>query len=143
MNVISQAALSRYDHRPHYRKFTDRFELLHGLELSGASAWHATERAARAGRCEYEQNRKQIQQTEIGHVDEPCIKREGEQAVSPTNNAAENALREPVVLRKIIGTLRDDQGMFVHETIMFCWRHGASRDAIPTKNFSESSTVMK
>jgi len=26
------------------------FEQLHGLELSGASAWHATERAARAGR---------------------------------------------------------------------------------------------
>ncbi len=27
----------------------------------------------------------------------------GEPAVSPTNNAAENALREPVILRKIIG----------------------------------------
>ena len=43
---------------------------------------------------------------------------EGEPAVSPTNNAAENALREPVVLRKIIGTLRNDRGMFVHETIV-------------------------
>jgi hypothetical protein len=42
----------------------------------------------------------------------------GEPAVSPTNNAAENALREPVVLRKIIGTLRNDRGMFVHETIL-------------------------
>ncbi|PAU78618.1 IS66 family transposase, partial [Halorubrum salipaludis] len=39
-------------------------------------------------------------------------------AVSPTNNAAENALREPVVLRKIIGTLRNDRGMFVHETVL-------------------------
>jgi len=39
----------------------------------------------------------------------------GEPAVSPTNNAAENALREPVVLRKIIGTLRNDRGMFVHD----------------------------
>ncbi|TKX71297.1 IS66 family transposase, partial [Halorubrum sp. GN11_10-6_MGM] len=38
--------------------------------------------------------------------------------VSPTNNAAENALREPVVLRKIIGTLRNDRGMFVHETVL-------------------------
>ena len=36
----------------------------------------------------------------------------GEPAVSPTNNAAEHALREPVVLRKIIGTLRNDRGMF-------------------------------
>jgi hypothetical protein len=42
----------------------------------------------------------------------------GEPAVSPTNNAAENALREPVVLRKIIGTLRNDRGMFVHETLL-------------------------
>src|SRR6056297_3617718 len=263
VNVISQAALSRYDHRLPYRKIADRFEQLHGLELSGASAWHATERAARAGRCEYEQIRRQIQQAEIVHVDETGIKREGEQAwiwtfrtgehtlyavresrgsdvpaevlgedfagtvicdgwtaypaftsnlqrcwahllreaediasdheeaepvhrylkqmfvglqswletdpspreraqmhrscqnglrslversvtdeavatllgkieggidhwltfvgepeVSQTNNAAENALREPVVLRKIIGTLRNDRGMFVHETIL-------------------------
>ena len=42
----------------------------------------------------------------------------GEPAVSPTNNAAENALREPVVLRKIIGTLRNDRSMFVHETLL-------------------------
>ena len=42
----------------------------------------------------------------------------GEPAVSPTNNAAENALREPVVLRKIIGTLRNNRGMFVHETVL-------------------------
>ncbi len=42
----------------------------------------------------------------------------GEPAVSPTNNAAENALREPVVLRKIIGTLRNNRGMFVHKTIL-------------------------
>ncbi len=42
----------------------------------------------------------------------------GEPAVSPTNNTAENALREPVVLRKIIGTLRNDRGMFVHETVL-------------------------
>ena len=73
MNVIAQAALSRYDHRLPYRKIADRFEQLHGLELSGASAWHATERAARAGRCEYEQIRHQIQQADVVHVDETGI----------------------------------------------------------------------
>jgi len=233
------------------------------LEFTGASAWHATERASRAGRCEYERIRRQIQEAEVVHVDETGVKRDGEQAwiwtfrtenhtlyavresrgsdvpeevlgedftgtvvcdgwtaypafsdnlqrcwahilreaedaarkqeegkaiyrslkqlyvalqsrlesdltvreraelqrvaqrelesliersvsdgpvatllgkiegvldhwltfvgepaVSPTNNAAENALREPVVLRKIIGTLRNDRGMFVHETIV-------------------------
>jgi transposase len=263
VNVIAQAALSRYDHRLPYRKVGDRFEQLHGLELSGASAWHATERAARAGRCEFEQIRRQIQTAEVVHIDETGVKRDGEQAwiwtfrtdehtlyavresrghdvpaevlgedfagtvvcdgwtaypafssnlqrcwahilreaeevaadhdeaepiyrylkqmfvglqswletdptdreraqmhrvaqrgletlversdtdgpvatllgkidggidhwltfvgepaVSPTNNAAENALREPVVLRKIIGTLRNDRGMFVHETVL-------------------------
>jgi transposase len=263
VNVIAQAALSRYEHRLPYRKIADRFEQLHGLELSPASAWHATERAARAGRCEYEQLRAQIQQADVVHVDETGIKRDGHQAwiwtfrtaehtlytvresrgsdvpeevlgedfsgtivcdgwtaypafsddlqrcwahilreaedvaddheeaepihryleqmygglqacletdptdreraemhrsaqrsldqlvqrsvtdeavatllgkieggidhwltfvgepaVSPTNNAAENALREPVILRKLIGTLRNDRGMFVHETLL-------------------------
>jgi len=263
VNVIAQSALSRYDYRLPYRKIADRFEQLHGLELSGAAAWHATERAARAGRCEYEQIRRQIQQADVVHIDETGIKRDGEQAwiwtfttenhtlyavresrgsdvpaevlgedfagtvicdgwtaypafsdnlqrcwahilreaedvaekqpegkpiydslkqlyvalqtrlesdltireraelqrvarrelesliersvpdgpvatllgkieggldhwltfvgepaVSPTNNAAENALREPVVLRKLIGTLRNDRGMFVHETVL-------------------------
>jgi transposase len=263
VNVIAQAALSRYDHRLPYRKIADRFEQLHGLEFTGASAWHATERAARAGRYEYERIRQHIQDAEVVHVDETGVKRDGEQAwiwtfrtdnhtlyavresrgsdvpeevlgedfagtvvcdgwtaypafsdnlqrcwahilreaedaaekqeagepiyraliqlyaalkirlenglrvreraelqrvarrelesliersvpdgpvatllgkieggldhwltfvgepaVSPTNNAAESALREPVVLRKIIGTLRNDRGMFVHETIL-------------------------
>ena len=263
VNVIAQAALTRYDYRLPYRKIADRFEQLHGLELSSASAWHATERAARAGRSEYEQIRQQIQDAEVVHVDETGVKRDGEQAwiwtfrtdqhtlyavresrgsdvpaevlgedfagtvvcdgwtaypafssslqrcwahilreaedaaenhedaepiyrklrqmyvglqawletdpstreraqmhrssqaglrsliersvanepvatllgkikgridhwltfmgepeISPTNNAAENALREPVVLRKIIGTLRNDRGMFVHETLL-------------------------
>jgi len=263
VNVIAQATLSGYEHRLPYRKIADRFEQLHGLEFTGASAWHATERASRAGRCEYERIRRQIQEAEVVHVDETGVKRDGEQAwiwtfrtenhtlyavresrgsdvpeevlgedftgtvvcdgwtaypafsdnlqrcwahilreaedaarkqeegkaiyrslkqlyvalqsrlesdltvreraelqrvaqrelesliersvsdgpvatllgkieggldhwltfvgepaVSPTNNAAENALREPVVLRKIIGTLRNDRGMFVHETIV-------------------------
>ena len=263
MNVIAQAALSRYEHRLPYRKIADRFEHLHGLKLSPASAWYATERAARAGRSEYEQIRRQVQDADVVYVDETGVKRDGEQAwlwtfktdehtvyavresrghdvpaevlgedfagtvvcdgwtaypafssnlqrcwahilreakeaaadhdeaepvyrylkqmyvglqswletdpadrerarmhhaaqsglnslversvadgpvatllgkikggidhwltfvgepaVSPTNNAAENALREPVVLQKIIGTLRNDRGMFVHETVL-------------------------
>jgi len=67
----------------------------------------------------------------------------GEPAVSPTNNAAENALREPVVLRKIIGTLRNDRGMFVHETILSLLATWRQQDAIPTKNFAEWSAAMR
>jgi transposase len=263
VNVIAQATLSKYEHRLSHRKNADRFEQLHGLELSGASVWHSTERAARAGRCEYEQIRTQIQTAEVVHVDETGHKLDGEQiwiwtfrtdqhtlyavresrgsdvpeevlgedfdgtvvcdgwtaypafssnlqrcwahilreaedmaddhdqaepiyrilkwmyvglqswletdptkrqrtqmqnsarkaletlvdrsvsdesvatllgkieggldhwlpfvgepAISPTNNAAENALREPVILRKLIGTLRNERGMFVHETVL-------------------------
>ena len=48
--------------------------------------------------------------------------------VEPTNNRAERALREHVVIRKIIGTLRNEKGTTIHETIMSClatWRqHG-------------------
>ena len=263
MNVLAQATLSKYEYRLPHRKIADRFEQLHGLELSPASAWRATERAARAGRCEYDQIRAQIQQADVVHVDEtghkldcdriwiwtfrtdqhtlyavresrgstvpeevlgedfdgiiicdgwtayPAFSRNlqrcwahilreaedvaddynqaepihrtlkqmyvglqswletdpsehqrvqmqnvaqvsletlvdrsvndgpvatllgkieggldywltfvGKPAVSPTNNAAENALREPVILRKLIGTLRNERGMFVHETVL-------------------------
>jgi len=38
--------------------------------------------------------------------------------VEPTNNAAERGLREHVVHRKIIGTLRNEWGTFTHETMM-------------------------
>ena len=37
--------------------------------------------------------------------------------VEPTNNRAERALREHVVQRKIMGTLRNQKGTFIHETI--------------------------
>lgn len=40
--------------------------------------------------------------------------------IEPTNNIAERALREHVVIRKIIGTLRNKKGVFMHETIMTC-----------------------
>lgn len=40
--------------------------------------------------------------------------------VEPTNNRAERALREHVVIRKIIGTLRNDKGTTIHETVMSC-----------------------
>jgi hypothetical protein len=38
--------------------------------------------------------------------------------VEPTNNRAERALREHVVLRKIMGTLRNSKGTSIHERIM-------------------------
>jgi transposase len=38
--------------------------------------------------------------------------------VDPTNNRAERALREHVVQRKIIGTLRNEKGASIHERLM-------------------------
>jgi hypothetical protein len=38
--------------------------------------------------------------------------------VEPTNNRAERALRPHVVLRKILGTLRNGKGTSIHERIM-------------------------
>jgi hypothetical protein len=37
--------------------------------------------------------------------------------VEPTNNRAERALREHVILRKIMGTLRNKKGTQIHEII--------------------------
>jgi hypothetical protein len=80
VNAIAQSALSRYNYGLPYRKISDRFEQLYGLELSGSVAWHATERAARAACCEYEQIRRQIQQADVVHIDETVVIRDGEQA---------------------------------------------------------------
>jgi len=41
--------------------------------------------------------------------------------VEPTNNTAERALREHIVIRKIIGGLRSEIGARVHEVIMSCF----------------------
>jgi len=38
--------------------------------------------------------------------------------VEPTNNRAERALREHVILKKILGTLRNGKGTSIHERIM-------------------------
>jgi len=38
--------------------------------------------------------------------------------VEPTNNRAERAIREHVVQRKIIGTLRNEKGTSIHERLM-------------------------
>ena len=263
VNVLAETALNRFEYRLPYRKIADRFEQLYDLDMSGGSAWHATERVARAGRGEYEQIRTALREADVVHVDETGMNLDGEQAwiwtfrseehtlfavresrgssvprevlgedfagtivcdgwtaypafqddlqrcwahilreakavaddheegqavyqelnrtfeglqtwlatepsegqrarmkdrarerlerivemdteaedvqalqgkieggldhwltfvgepaVAPTNNAAENALREPVVLRKIIGTLRNENGIFVHETLL-------------------------
>ena len=44
-----------------------------------------------------------------------------EHNVEPTNNIAERALREHVVIRKIIGGLRSREGGRVHEVVMSCF----------------------
>ncbi|MFB6148447.1 MAG: IS66 family transposase, partial [Halobacteriales archaeon] len=263
VTVQAQAALARYEYRLPYRKVADRFDHRFDLDLSAASAWHATERVARAGREEYEAIRERLRSADVVHIDETGFNVDGQQwwlwtftagddvlyalresrgsgvieevldedfdgtivcdgwsaypaitddrqrcwahllreadevaadhaeaepiagrlhrlfdglqaflaadpepeqrarmrkqahetvealvaeefaaeeveefigkiegglghwfafvtdpAVNPTNNAAENALREPVVLRKIIGTLRTESGRFVHETLL-------------------------
>ncbi len=43
-----------------------------------------------------------------------------EHNVEPTNNIAERALREHVVIRKIIGGLRSEKGARTHERVMSC-----------------------
>jgi len=48
--------------------------------------------------------------------------------IEPTNNIAERAMREHVIHRKIIGTLRNEKGTQIHERMMTCiatWKqHG-------------------
>ena len=59
----------------------------------------------------------------------------GEPAISPTNNGAKHALREPVIPRKIIGTLRNDQGIFSQGTLGSLWATWRQRGRNPYKEF--------
>ncbi len=54
-----------------------------------------------------------------------------EEEVEPTNNKAERALREHVVIRKIIGTLRNEKGTYIHETVMSLLATWKERDQDP------------
>lgn len=68
--------------------------------------------------------------------------------LEPTNNRAERALREHVVQRKINGTLRNERGMRIHETIttvLATWNqndldpHGEMLKAF--RNYSRACTI--
>ncbi len=62
-----------------------------------------------------------------------------EPGLEPTNNQAERALREHVVHRKIIGGLRSDKGMKIHETIMTLLTTWKQQDLDPCKEMVKAT----
>ncbi|WP_302080139.1 IS66 family transposase [Salinibaculum rarum] len=51
--------------------------------------------------------------------------------VKPTNNTVEAILREPIAMRRIIRTLKNEKGMRLHETFLSLLRTWKQRDANP------------
>jgi len=62
-----------------------------------------------------------------------------EPGIEPTNNQAERALREHVVHRKIIGGLRSQKGMEIHETIMTLLTTWKQQDLDPYKEMVKAT----
>ena len=60
--------------------------------------------------------------------------------VEATNNQAERALKEPVVQRKIIGTLRNEKGMRIYETMMSLLATWRQRGENPYEAMTQSLT---
>ena len=58
-----------------------------------------------------------------------------------TNNRAERAIKEPVVQRKIIGTFRNEKGIWIYETMMTLFATWKQRNLNPYKAMSESLTA--
>lgn len=58
--------------------------------------------------------------------------------VEPTNNRAERALREHVVQRKIIGTLRNEKGTSIYETMMTMLATWNQRGLNPSQALDEN-----
>lgn len=63
-----------------------------------------------------------------------------ELGVEATNNRAERALKEPVVQRKIIGTLRNEKGTRIYETIMSLLATWKQRALNPFEEMTKSLT---
>jgi hypothetical protein len=61
--------------------------------------------------------------------------------VEPTNNRAERALREHVVQRKIMGTLRNGKGTFIHETITTVLATWKQQGQNPTETLPKTITL--
>lgn len=61
--------------------------------------------------------------------------------VEPTNNRAERALREHVVQRKIMGTLRNEKGTFIHETITTVLATWKQQRLNPTETIPKTITL--
>lgn len=135
--VQAQAALARYEYRLPYRKVADRFDQLFELDLSAASAWHTTERVARAGRDEYERIRDRIRAADVIHVDETGLKLDGQQAWLWTFRAGEDVLfairesRGSTVIEEILGERFDGTIVCdgwtaypaVTDVLQRCWAH--------------------
>jgi len=60
------------------------------------------------------------------------------QGVEPTNNRAERALREHVVQRKITGTLRNEKGTSIYETMMTLLATWKQRGLNPAQTLADS-----
>ena len=137
VTVQAQATLARYEYRLPYRKVADRFNQLFDLDLSAASAWHATERVAHAGRQEYDAIRDRIRQADVVHIDETGFNMDGQQWWLWTFRAGDDILfafresRGSSVIKEILGTEFDGTIVCdgwtaypaVTDDLQRCWAH--------------------
>ena len=77
-NIIAQTALLKYEDRLPHRKIQDSLRRLHGLNLSPATIFDLTRRAAEAVQSEYDAILNRIRCAPILYVDETSIHVQGE-----------------------------------------------------------------
>jgi len=61
--------------------------------------------------------------------------------IEPTDNRAERALREHVVQRKMMGTLRNEKGTLIHETITTVMATWKQQELNPTETLPKTITL--
>lgn len=77
-NTIAQATLAKYEDRLPHRKIQAALKRLHGLEISPATVFHLTCRAAEAVQSDYDAILSKIRDAPILYVDETGIHVQGE-----------------------------------------------------------------
>lgn len=78
-NVIAQTTLLKYEDRLPHRKIQDAMKRLHGLNISPATIFELTNRAADALQSDYNEILNRIRNAPILYVDETGIRVQGEQ----------------------------------------------------------------
>src|SRR3990167_1478430 len=134
-NMQTQITLLRFDDRLPLRKTISAIERQYKTTLTSKAVYDVTKRVADKATSEYEKIKHKIRRATYLHLTKVIITIKNgldfwftriiHPQIEPTNNNGERSLREMVVMKKIMGTLRNQDGADILAkmmTLISTWR---------------------